>query len=287
MADAQSLSLAFIRAHPSHAARVLESMPAPDTAALFARLPARLTADVLAAMLPTAAARALGPLDDERAMELLGALGVQPTVAVLRQVAEPRRTRLIAGLPAAAAFAARALLGHDEDTVGAWTDPDVVALTPETRVREALERVRSTQGFADTIFVVDGEQVLIGEITAAALLRAADSALLGAVGARPEAVLTVHAPLASALAHPGWRACSALPVVQQGARLVGVLTRSTLVLAHDRRSGASSDQLVDSLGGILASRYWEAFSGLLQAAVSLLPAVTPVDSSQRGTYGER
>lgn len=273
-----------MRAHPSQAARVLESMPAVDSAALFARLPARLTADVVAAMLPTTAARALGPLEDERAMELLGTLGVQPAVAVLRQVAEPRRTRLISGLPTAAAFAARALLGYDEDTVGAWTDPDVIALTAETPVRDALERVRSTHAFADAIFVVDSTQSLIGEMAAAALLRAAENALLGAIATRPEAVLTVHAPLAGALLHPGWRERSALPVVQQGVRLIGVLTRSTLLLAHDRRGAASSEAPVDSLGGVLARSYWEAFSGLLQAAVTLLPAVTSVGASQRGTH---
>ena len=287
MADAQSLTFAFMRAHPSQAARVLESITAADAASLFERVPARLAASVLTAMLPTAAARSLAPLDDERAMELLGALGVQPAVALLRHVAEPRRTRLISGLPAAAAFASRALLGYDEGTVGAWTDPDVIALTAESRVRDALERVRGTQAFADTIFVVDGEQSLVGEVTPAELLRAAGDALLGAVATRPESVLAVHTPLASALLHPGWRECSALAVVHQGSRLVGVLTRSALASAHERAGSASSGDSVETLGGILARSYWEAFSGLLQAAITLLPAVTPVNPLPAGPRGRR
>ena len=41
MAEAQTLTLAFVSSHPADAARVLEGLPAADAAALFASLPAR------------------------------------------------------------------------------------------------------------------------------------------------------------------------------------------------------------------------------------------------------
>jgi magnesium transporter len=282
MADAQSLSFAFMRAHPSQAARVLEAVPEGDAAALFARAPVRLGVPVLAAMSPAAAARNLARLDDERAMELLGALGVQPAVAMLRYIAEPRRARLVSGLPTAAAFASRTLLGHAEDAVGAWTDPDVVALSAETSVGEALERVRSVQGYADEIFVIGPEQRFLGRAGLAELLRAAHDARLGALATRADLVLAVHTPLAAAAQHPGWSERSALPVVQPGTRLVGVLSRAALLRARARLGGGSAAAPAATLAGALARGYWEALAGLLAAAVTLLPAVRAVDGLHGG-----
>lgn len=287
MAEAHSLSFAFMRLRPAQAARVLEAMPAADAAALFARVPARLGASVLAAMLPTAAARCVGQLDDERAMELIGALGVQPATALLRHVAEPRRGHLIAGLPTATALASRALLGYAEDSVGAWTDPDVIALPGNTSVRDALERVRSTRTYADEVFVVESDQRLAGPVRLADLLRAADNVQIGALAAREEALLAVHTPLVGALSHPGWDRHGALPVVEQGKRLMGVLTREALLRAAMRVGGSIRREERGTLMGALANGYWQSLSGLLQATITLLPGIGPVNGRPGGTNGKR
>jgi len=287
MAEAHSLSFAFMRLRPAQAARVLEAMPAADAAALFARVPARLGTIVLSAMLPTAAARSIGQLDDERAMELIGALGVQPATALLRHVAEPRRGRLIAGLPTAIALASRAFLGYAEDSVGAWTDPDVIALPGASAVREALERVRSTRAYADEIFVVESDQRLAGQVRLADLLRAAENVPIGTLPMKDEALLAVHTPLAGAMSHPGWAEHGALPVVERGKRLIGVLTREALVGAATRIGGSPRPEDGGTVAGTLARGYWESLSGVVQAAVTLLPVIGPVNGRRGGTHGKR
>ena len=146
MAEAQTLTLAFVSSHPADAARVLEGLPAADAAALFASLPARAVAPALTAMLSPAAARIVVALEDTEALGLLTAAGVQGAVGILRHVAEPRRTRLIDGLPTVAALASKLLMGYVEDSVGAWTDPDVLALPGATHAAEALERWRALPG---------------------------------------------------------------------------------------------------------------------------------------------
>ena len=286
MAEAHSLSFAFMRLRPAQAARVLEAMPAVDAAALFDRVPARLGANVLSAMLPTAAGRCIGQLDDERAMELIGALGVQPATAVLRHVSEPRRSQLIAGLPTATALASRALLGYAEDSVGAWTDPDVIALPGNANVREALERVRSTRAYADEVFVVESDLRLTGQVRLSDLLRAAENTPISTLATKEETLLAVHTPLASALSHPGWIEHGALPVVEQGKRLIGVLTREALTGASARIGGALQRENGTTMAGTLARGYWEALSGILQAAVTLLPSIGPVNGRQGGVHGK-
>lgn len=273
MADADALTLAFIEAHPADAARVLEALPAAESAALFARVPARLGAPVLAAMLPPTAARNVLALDDERGMALLAALGAQAAVAVLRHVPEPRRSTLIDGLPTASAVASRMLLGYPEDSVGAWTDTDVVTLPPESRVPDALARVRVARDDASVVHVVGPGERLLGVVDLVALVRAPESADIGQLMRRVDAVLAAVAPLTGAASHRGWDRASVLPVVERGDRLVGVLRRGTLARALARGAGHANDRVGAGIAETVARGYWDALSGLMSAAVGLLPPV--------------
>jgi magnesium transporter len=273
MADPERLTLAYLGAHPGEAARVLERMPAADCAGLLARVPARVAGPVVAAMLPTAAAHNLAALEDEPAMALLATLGPQAAVAVLRHVAEPRRTRLIEGLPTATALASRLLLGYEEDAVGAWTDPEVVALLPDTRVDDALERVRNGDAAkVERVYVIDREQRLLGSIELAALLRAPASSRLSELAAAPSAVIAPTTPLAGAATHRGWAQTAVLPVLDRSERLIGVLRREALVRALSRAPVAPSAEEELTVTGALARGYWGAVSGLFAACLAVLPA---------------
>lgn len=272
MAEAETLTLAFVSSHPAAAARVLESLPGADAAALFARLPARAAAPALAAMLPTAAARIVAVLEDEPALGLLTAAGVQGAVAVLRHVAEPRRSRLVEGLSTATAIASRMLLGYPEDAAGAWADPETIALPPATTAAAALERVRvDTDVEAASVFVVGEDQRLLGVVDLHVLLRAPGTTTLASLMRPPAGMLPAFMPLAGAAAHPGWRQASALPVVERGQRLIGVLDSAKLAQARSRaipRAASGSD----TVAGILARGYWDAVSGLARAGLAAIPA---------------
>jgi magnesium transporter len=283
MADDETLSLAFMRAHPAEAARVLEALAPAQAAQLLVRVPARLAAPVLAAMRPNAAARGIAGLEDEQVLALLGELATQPVVAVLRHVAEPRRSRLISGLPTAAALASKLLLGYVVDSVGAWTDPDVLALPGATRAAEALERVRHIDATVQRVFVTGSDGRLEGWVPLPALLRAPEGATLASVMQRPDGVMSAKTPLAGALAHPGWESSSLLPVLESGERLVGVLTRDALTRALGRSARATPAIPGETLAGMLALGYWDALSGGAEAMVTLLPPVKAVG----GRPGER
>lgn len=267
---------AFMRSHPADAAQVLQSVAPSEAAALFAVVPVRMGAQVLAAMLPSAAARVVDALEDERAMALLGELGAQPAVLVLRHVAKPRRAGLIAGLPTTVSLTSRLLLGYPEDSVGAWADPQVVALPGETRAGAALERVRNAEHPVERVFVVGAGQRLAGWLTLGMLLRAPAGAPLDSLMARAEAVLAAHTPLAGAARHPGWQRSAALPVVEADERLLGVLTSDALARARGRTTARARGEDADSVPGVLAQWYWEALSAMVQAGATLLPRVPPV-----------
>ena len=271
MAEAQTLTLAFVSSHPADAARVLEALPAVDAADLFETLPARALAPVLTAMLSPAAARIIAVLDDRVALGLLAAAGVQAAVAILRHIPEPRRSRLIEGLSTATALASRLLLGYPEDTVGAWVNPETIALAPEVTAADALARVRSENDLeAGEIYVVGNEQILLGLIDLQVLLRAPPATALSALMRPAIASLPALMPLSGAAAHKAWRRTSVLPVVERGMRLVGVLHATQLAQASGsgvRRAEAGEDTLL----GLVARGYWDTVSGLLTIGLNALP----------------
>lgn len=270
------LSLAFMRAHPAPAARVLEALPVEAAATLFDRVPARLGSTVLAAMLPRAAARCIGVLDDARALDLLAAMGTQPMVAVLRYLGAERRRALVAALPTAAALASAMLLGHAEDSLGAWADPDVIVLPPDARAGDALQRLRAQPGEPQQVWVGDAQRKLAGSVSLQALLRAPEAATLSSLLQCPAALLPAHAPLAGSLAHPGWQLASLLPVVEPGDKLVGTLSHDALMRAVQRHAPDTAAADTQGLPAIFAQAYWQALSGLVEAGLALLPRVTPV-----------
>jgi len=200
-------------------------------------------------------------------------------VAILRNVPEPRRARLITGLPTAAALASRLLLGYVEDSVGAWSDPDVLAMPGTARAGEALERVRRVEAAVARVFVTSPKGALEGWVPLPVLLRAPEDASLASVMKRPDAVLSSQSPLAGAASHPGWERASILPVVEADERLVGVLSRDALTRALGRTSRAQRTAPGGTLAEMLARGYWDALSGWAEAMATLLPTVRPVDRS--------
>jgi magnesium transporter len=272
----RALSLAFMREHPAQAARVVEALPVAQAAVLFERAPARLGAAVLTAMLPGRAALCLASLDDARALELLASMATQPTVAVLRQVSEPRRRRLVAALPTAASLASTLLLGYSEDTLGAWADPDVVALPADSRAGDTLDRLRQAPAAHALVFVVNAERRLAGVVAVTALLTAPAEATLATLMSRPVALLAAFAPLSAALSHPGWESSSILPVVEPGDRLVGVITRHALARALRREAPPAAAAADITLPVLLGRSYWQALSASLALGLAWLPRVTPV-----------
>lgn len=278
-----SLSLAYLEAHPRDAARVLERLTPTAAADLLASVPLRLAAPVIRQMLPLFAARALDRLGDDRAAGLLRAVGPQAGVAVLRQMPRTRADALVGQLPAPLAVAFRLLLGYPENTVGAWTDPHALALTEDIRSRQAVDHLRSAGHEQDALYVVDGEQRLVGVVSLVNLLRAAADTPLRRLMQPPPITVPAQSLIRALDDHPGWASARALPVVERGERFAGVLWQTALASArgpereHDDQPATPGDAL-----SLLAGGYWGAVAGLIEVLVSWLPTNDrPAASAER------
>jgi predicted transcriptional regulator len=153
----------------------------------------------------------------------------------------------------------------------------VIALLPETRVEEALERVRNGDAERiERVYVVDTQQRLLGTLELAALLRAPAATRIVDLAPRPAAAIAANTPLASAANHRGWGGSATMVVVDRSGRLIGVLRREALTRALARGPGAPKAAVESSVAGSLARGYWGAVSGLFAACLAALPSARPV-----------
>ena len=279
MANPETLTLAFVAAHPLEAARILERLDASDSAALFERMPARVGAPVLMAMLSSAAARIITLLSDHTASSLLANCGTQATVRILRQIGEPKRSQLVAGLPTTAALASRLLLHYPDDSIGASTDPDIVVFPPGTTVADAIAGIANgKQPQVDLVFSVDHGQRLVGAIAVHELLRKSGTTQLASVVQEPRVVLTAGATISGLARRRGRQQAAVTPVIDRDERLIGVLRREALDRAMARLHRPVSSDDTESVAVLMARGYWSAFSVLADASVSLLPQPKPIVS---------
>jgi len=277
MADTTSLTRTFLESHADVAARVIEELPISAASALLSQTPARVCAPALQQMSPTVAQRILAVLPEDQVQGLLQSLGMQSAVAILRHFDKPRRDQLIAGLPGVSALASRILLGFPEDSVGAWIDPQLLIMPPDTTVEEAVRRVRiDVAGRASEIMLVGEQQHLIGIVQLSDLLRAPGPTALTSLARAHTMTIPAMMPLAAAAALSVWERALTAPVTDAGGRLIGALRRETVM---DRLRISERTQYADdnsALTVILGAAYWTAISSLLKAALEALPSTEPV-----------
>ena len=271
MNRARDLTVAFLRAHPGEAARVLEQLNAADTSALLTAVPGRVAAPVIARLPPGFAARSLASLADEPVVRLLRRLNVPATAALLRHLPEPRRIRLLEELPATTAVGCRVLLRYPEDSIGALADTEVLTVRPSEPVREVLARLKSaTRDVGDFLYIVDEERRLRACVRPASLLNAPASMSIGGIETVGVPALPAQAAPRSVLDHGGWTQFSTLPVVERNGRLVGALRHGVLIQAVERmpRLRTARDANVLTVAGSAA---WTVMAALLQSLVNELP----------------
>jgi len=268
---ARDLTVAFLRAHPGEAARVLEQLTAAETSSLLTAIPGRVAAPVIARLPPGFAARSLASLADEPVVRLLRRLNVPATAALLRHLPEPRRVRLLEELPVATAVGCRMLLRYPEDSIGALADTEVLTARPNESVREVLARLKAaTRDAGDFLYIVDEERRLRTCMRPASLLLAPTSMSIGGAEAETVPALPAQAAPRSVRDHSGWRQYSTLPVVERNGRLVGALRHGVLIQVLEHSPPRQENDEASVLA-VMGSTAWMLMAALLQSVVNELP----------------
>lgn len=239
------LTYEYLRRHPDDAARVLERLPVEAVAELIRDLPARLSAPVMGAMLPYAAGRCLARLPAATAGALIAQSSPARASAMLRLVSEDQVNQIFQHVGGGHTARIRRLRSYPDDTVGAWVDSDVVALSGQYSVGEARDHLRAHPDLQlHQLYIVDERRRLVGVATLGALLQAEPTRSLAALSRPPRHTVSTRMSLQVARRHRGWAGLCALPVVEPGGEFAGELRLGALQQADSHRRAPADDELL-------------------------------------------
>ena len=254
----------FVALHPAAAARTLARLGEHDIEAIFSAMPEQLAARVLEHMAPGSASRCLLQLSPETASEILTRTPLLAAVAALRLMDKTQVQGLLAPLPRPLAARLRLRLRFSETVIGAFVDEDVLTLSPEHRVVDALRHYRhSGQRTGQTIAVLDQNRHLVGVVELGDILGATDRRLIQNLMRRPRLVLNARAALQTVASHPAWLTHDNLPVVNRNGVFQGVLRR-TRVMAEGEHLMAEVNERNElaTTRAALADIFWMAVGAL-------------------------
>lgn len=223
----------YLERYPGEAARKLERLPAEQIAGILDEQTAESAATVWELLSPDVACDALGQLAPERSAAILSHLDPARCAVILAAAEPAARQQWLQALPLPTAAMLETLLRYPANTAGALMDPRVVLFRRETRVREAVSRLRpqARQRRVGHLYLADDAGRLDGvvEIHQLALARHADR--LGDLAGPPAAAVASMTPREDLLELIQQQRLSELAVLDGEQRLVGVIRADTLLEA--------------------------------------------------------
>lgn len=194
-----------------------------------------LEADVFEELDPEHQVEFLRNRSDEEAAKVLAEMGPDDAADLITELEQDRRSTILRLLPAKQQAKVRGLLAYNPGTAGGLMSPDFLAVSPETTVGTALQRVKRADLSTQTltiVFVVDADTLLRGAVPLPTLLRVDPVQRMDSLfesAAPPK--LRVDADLADvALFMTDFNATVA-PVTDPSGHLVGVITVDDLLEA--------------------------------------------------------
>src|ERR1700712_185801 len=155
--DPDELREALDSFHTEDIAELLEELPQEEAIALFKAVPPDLAAQVLAHMPEEERARILERLGAENAAEVLSAMAPDDRADAIQDLPSPIAEMILSHIAETEPELAndlRDLASYPEDSAGGLMTTEYVALSPNTKVWQAIESVRQygRQDKAETVY---------------------------------------------------------------------------------------------------------------------------------------
>ncbi len=153
---------------PADIADILEQLDAEEAGAMLGRLDTETAADALSEVESPLQYDILSELDPERASDLLETLAPDDAADILADLPQEVAERLLSLMPITKSRPIRELLRYGAETAGGIMTNEVLSLTQEMTVEEALVYLRQHSEHMEMVynlFIVDGEQHLAGVVS--------------------------------------------------------------------------------------------------------------------------
>jgi hypothetical protein len=164
---------------------------------------------------------------DEQVAEILARMAPDDAADILGELDEDRREPLLALLPVGHRVKVRALLGYDPAEAGGLMSPDFILLRDTTAAGDALDAIRRSPiapELLTAVFVSTPDGTLEGSIPVTALLRAEPGQRLEGLVKHESPCLRTDASFEELARLMADYNLTAIPVIDEHERMVGVIT---------------------------------------------------------------
>ena len=215
------------RTHPSDLTEVLRPATAGKVAALLMLLEPRVRAALFAHFDPERQDELIAALPRKAISELFEHLPADDRADLFNRLDTATRPELLASLQRAEREDILRLSAYPEGTVGAATTSDFVAVSANMHVADALAHLRTQDADSETIYVLyvlDDDQRLCGTVSLRALVVADPQVPLSALMQTEPVFVRAGWPVAQAVALIRRYDLLAVPVINGGDRMIGIVT---------------------------------------------------------------
>lgn len=309
--DAQRLEEVLDGLHPADIADFLEQIEESDREAFLLLWTGDTVGDVLSELDEGLREEVIGFLDPARLHAAVRDLDTDDVVDLVEDLEDVQKEAILDALEDVDRFAVEKALTYPEDTAGRLMQRHVVTAPEDWTVGQMIDFLRDNEDLPDQFYhvtLVDPRMAPVGNITLGRMLSARRSALLRDL--TEETFIPIEATETDenvAYAFNQYHLIST-PVVDEGGRLVGVITidDAMIVLSDEHEEdllrlagvgeGSMSDNVLDTVRvrlpwlavnlatAILASIVISQFSDVL-ASVVALAVLMPIVASMGGNAG--
>ena len=213
--------------HPADAAALLEQLPSAAIRDHVLALPLLRRSEIFGYLSADTQVALAQALDRRRLAEIVTEMSADDRADLFNRLAPEQQEALLPGLAQAEREDIRRLAAHAEGTAGAIMTSDYATLAPDMTVRQAIEALRREAPDKETIYrayVLDTERHLIGSVRLQELILASTDSKVADLMER-ETLAVGLTDDQEEVAHKIARYdVLALPVVDAGGRLVGIVT---------------------------------------------------------------
>jgi magnesium transporter len=215
--------------HPADLADIVELLPRARIAAFLAALPGDRASAVLEYVNEDLRTGLLEMLSTSQAATLVARMTPDDRADVLEDLEEARADEILEAIPAEARRETQELLAYEPDTAGGLMTTEIVSVHATETVEHALAQVRTIarsgrREAMTTVYVTNATRNLVGVMSLRELLAAPEGARVEDIAhteVRSVQTGSDRAEVASIISEYD---LAAVPVVDQGQRLVGMVT---------------------------------------------------------------
>jgi magnesium transporter len=245
------LARRFVESDPIGAAHTLETMELQEAASVLKELPPSLLAQVFRYLPARLVTDLVKEVPRHLFRQILERLDPEQAAAILLELPNDLRQVFLERLSQKAKRQIQEILTYPEDSAGRIMTRQFLALHTDTRVRDAIQRIRllanrrSTDSYA---YVTDSENRLVGVINMRDLIVATSDATLGSIMRKNVFSVDCFMDREQVAAELSKRRYFAVPVVDPENRLLGII-KSDQLIEHVQEEATEDIQMLFGAGG--------------------------------------